>query len=65
MESIQPGLIEALNANANANLIEGIGEAVAPYAIAKGDSIAETVNTMLRGTSLQDTIKNIKTYDIK
>lgn len=65
MESIQPGLIEALNTNANVNLIEGIGEAVAPYAIAKGDSIAETINTMLRGTSLQDTIKNIKTYDIK
>jgi hypothetical protein len=59
MEAIQPGLIEALSAQVNANLANGIGQAVAPYAIAKGESTAEVVNTLLRGTAMEEVLKNI------
>ena len=63
MESIQPDLVAAMQAQANASIANGIGSAVAPYAIANGDSVADVVNTMLRGTTVEGVLKNIK--DIK
>ena len=59
MTSISPDLTAALNAQANSEIMNGIGQAVAPYAIAKNESVAEAVSTLLRGTSLEDTLKNI------
>ena len=41
----------------NAELMTGIGNAVSPYAMANGESVADTVTTLLRGTSLEDTLK--------
>ena len=60
MESIQPELVAAMQANANADIMNGIGQAVSPYAIAEDKSVAEVANTLLRGTSLEQTMKNIK-----
>ena len=57
--AISPDLIAALQAQANAQMANGIGQAVAPYAIAKGESVSDAVNTLLRGTSLEKTLKNI------
>ena len=57
--AISPDLVAALQAQANASMANGIGQAVAPYAIAKGESVSEAVNTLLRGTSLEKTLKNI------
>lgn len=65
MESIGPELVAALNAQANADIMKGLGQSVSPYAIANGESISETVNTLLRGTSLQETLKNVKAFDIE
>ena len=59
LSAVQPGLIEALNAQTNADLVNGIGNAISPYAIANGQSGADTVNTLLRGTSFEGTLKNI------
>lgn len=59
MSSISPELTAALNSKSNVDIMETIGSAVAPYAIAQGDSIANTINTLLRGTSLENTLKNI------
>ena len=58
-EAISPDLVAALQAQANASLANGIGNAVAPYAIAKGESVSDAINTLLRGTSLEKTLKNI------
>ena len=60
MESIQPELVAAMQANANADIMNGLGQAVSPYAIAEDKSVAEVANTLLRGTSLEQTMKNIK-----
>ena len=56
MESVQPGLIEALSAQTNASLVSGIGEAISPYAMANGESVADVVSTLLRGSSLEKSL---------
>ena len=58
--AIQPGLIEAIQAQTNAELANGIGQAVAPYAIAGGQDISTVVSQMLRGTTMEDVLKNFK-----
>lgn len=58
--AIQPGLIEAIQGSTNAELANGIGQAVAPYAIAGGQDISTVVSQMLRGTTMEDVLKNFK-----
>ena len=59
MESISPDLVAALNAKSNTEIMSGLGQAVSPYSMAKGESVASTINTLIRGTSFEDTLKNI------
>ena len=61
MESISPDLVAAMNAQSDAKMMETIGRSVSPYAIANGESIAVTVDRLLRGTGLEDTLKSIGT----
>lgn len=65
MKSVSPDLVAAMNAKSNADIMQGLGNAVAPYSIANGESIAETVNTLIRGTSFQETLKNLKSFQIE
>ena len=58
--AIQPGLIEAIQGSTNAELANGSGQAVAPYAIAGGQDISTVVSQMLRGTTMEDILKNFK-----
>ena len=58
--AIQPGLVEALQGQTNAALANGIGQAVAPYAIANGKDISEVVSTMLRGTTLDSILATMQ-----
>jgi hypothetical protein len=60
MESITPGLVEALESKANADIFEGLARGIAPYAMAKDESAADFVSTLLRGTTLENVVKNIK-----
>ena len=57
--AISPDLVAAMTANANASLANGIGAAVAPYAIAGNESISQTVTRLLKGTSLEETLNQI------
>jgi hypothetical protein len=59
MASIGPDLVAAMNSKSNADMTVAISQALAPYALAKGESVAEVVNTLLRGTSLEDAINGI------
>ena len=60
MNSIGPDLVAALTSNANANMVNGLVQAVAPYAIAEGnESVADVANKMLRGLPLEEVIKNL------
>ena len=58
--AIQPGLIEAINGQTNAELANGIASSVAPYAIGNGKDVSEIVSQMLRGTTVEDVLEKFK-----
>lgn len=60
MESISPDLIAAMQSNSNAETLRTVAESMAPLAIARGESVADTVNTLLRGTSVENMLEKIK-----
>ena len=59
MASISPDLIAALTSKSNADVLKAVSGAMSPIAIAKGESIAETTNLLLRGTPLEGLIDQI------
>ena len=59
MGAIAPGLIEALTSKSNEDMLAAVTESIAPYALAKGESVSEVVNKLLRGTALEDVIKDV------
>ena len=59
MGAVSPGLIEALTTKANAELLTEATKNLSPLAIARGESVANTVNTLMRGTSLEGILKDI------
>ena len=58
MNSISPDLVAALTSQSNDQVMETVANAVGPYAIANGESIADTANKLLRGTSLEGILKD-------
>ena len=63
MNSISPDLVAALTSQSNAQVMETVANAVGPYAIANGESIADTANKLLRGTSLEGILKDAVTKE--
>lgn len=59
MASISPDLIAAMTSQSNAEMLATVSDSVGPYAIANGESISETVNRLMRGTSLEGIIDNV------
>ena len=58
VSAISPDLVAALTTKANANLLETATEHMSAYAIANGESVADTVNRLMRGTSLEGIIES-------
>ena len=58
IESISPDLVAALSTKANADMVVEATRSMSPYAIAKGESVSDTINTLLRGTSLEGILQN-------
>ena len=61
MSSIQPNLIAAISASSNAELLKEGMASMSPYALANGESIADTVNKLLRGTPLEEVLDKVST----
>ena len=59
MASITPDLVAALTSKSNAETLKAVTGAMSPVAIAKGESVADTVNLLLRGTPLEGVIEQI------
>lgn len=59
MSSIGPGLIEALNANANSSMVSSLEHAVAPYAIADNESVADVVARLTKGLPIEEAINKL------
>lgn len=63
IQTISPDLITAMQANSNAETLQQVSKAIEPLAIAKNDGVAETINTLLRGTSLENVFDGlVKNY---
>ena len=59
VDSITPDLIAALTTKANAELLTEATKNMSPLAIARGESVADTLNTLLRGTTLEKIVDKI------
>ena len=59
MKSIGPDLVAALNSASNAQVLEAVTKTMSPYALAKGESVAEFTDTLLRGTTLEGILKDV------
>lgn len=59
MESVSPELVAALSTKANAELLTEATKNMSPYAIARGASVADTVDVLMRGTSLEGVLTDI------
>jgi major vault protein len=59
MESVTPDLIAALSTKANADLLTQATKSMSPYAIANGESVAETVDKLMRGTTLEGILTKV------
>ena len=57
--SISPDLVAALTTKANAELLTEATKNMSPLAIARGESVADTLNTLLRGTTLEKIVEKI------
>ena len=58
IQAISPDLIAAMQANSNAETLQQVSKA-----IAKNEGVAETINTLLRGTSSQNVFDSlVKNY---
>ena len=61
MSSIQPDLIAAISASSHAELLKEGMASMSPYALANGESVADTVNKLLRGTPLEEVLDKVST----
>ena len=59
MKSVSPDLVAALTSKANASMLETVTKSMSPYAIVQGESVADVTNQLLRGTTLEEVIKNM------
>lgn len=64
MKAISPDLIAAMQSNSNAETLRSVAESMAPLAIARGESVADTVNTLMRGTTLENVIGKIAEHSV-
>ena len=64
LTAIQPGLIEAMQGQTNANLMNGICATLAPEAIARNESVSEAVTRLVKGTTLEETLKKIGVFNM-
>jgi major vault protein len=59
LKDISPDLVAAMNSKSNADMTVAIAEALAPYAIARDESVGDVVNKLLRGTALEQFVGGV------
>jgi major vault protein len=57
LTAIQPGLVEAMQGQTNASLMNGICATLAPEAIANGESVSAAVTRLIKGTPMESVIE--------
>ena len=59
MAAISPDLVQAMQDGNNSRLLETVTKSMSPYAIAQGNGVVDVTNQLLRGTPLENTLKDI------
>lgn len=59
LSAVGPELAAAMNDANNKEIISAMMNAVSPYAMARGEEVSETINRMVRGTSLEKMIETM------
>jgi hypothetical protein len=59
MNSVSPDLIAALTSISNHDMANVLFKSVAPYAIAKGESVSDFTNKLVRGLPLEEALEKI------
>jgi hypothetical protein len=54
-----------MQSSSNAEVLRSVAESMAPLSIARGESVADTVNTLMRGTTLENVIGKITKHSAK
>ena len=60
LSAVGPELAAAMNDTNNKEIISAMMNAVSPYAMARGEEVSETINRMVRGTSLEKMIETMQ-----
>ena len=60
LSAVGPELAAAMNDANNKEIISAMMNAVSPYAMARGEEVSETINRMVRGTSLEKMIETMQ-----
>ena len=61
MSSISPDLVAAMTSSANAEIMDSLAEHMSPYAIARGESVADVTTKLLRGTPMEEFLSGMNT----
>lgn len=59
MSSVSPDLIAAIETSSNRDMLSTVSKSIAPYAMARDTNVADFVNTLLKGTSLENVIDKL------
>ena len=61
MGAISEDLVAAMTSKSNNEMLVAVSEAMAPWAMAEGESVPNTVNKILRGTPLEGLLEGALT----
>lgn len=59
LTSISPDVAEALAATGHTELVNTIAKSISPYALANGESVADAINKLLRGTPIEGLVGTV------
>ena len=60
MESISEDLVAAITTGAESEMVSSVAKSLSPYVLAgRGESPVDVVNKLIRGTTLEETLKNV------
>lgn len=58
VDAISPQLASAMQSGANKDILSALVSSIAPYAIAKDEDLADSVNKMVRGTTMEQVLSS-------
>lgn len=61
LSAVGPDLAASMTMESNKEIVSAIAQSISPYALANGKSASESINELLRGTTLEEIVKSFTT----